>query len=68
MDIEINSDNSLSTTLSVRRLEELTDTNANIGLNPISRFKSIERATILEGAIDVSQIKVTYLEDQHDKD
>ncbi|MGT2950103.1 hypothetical protein BU202_02860 [Streptococcus cuniculi] len=63
LNIQLNGDESLETTLSIRQLKELEEKDAIIGLNPIDRFQSIERDIALEGEIDLSQIKIKYLGD-----
>ena len=61
LSVQLNSDKKLSTTLSIRQIEELDEKNIDIGLNPVNRFKSIERKVPLEGLINLSQIEIIYL-------
>lgn len=63
LSVQLNSDKKLSTTLSIRQIEELDEKNIDIGLNPVNRFKSIERKVPLDEAINLSQIEIIYLEE-----
>ncbi len=63
LSVQLNSDKKLSTTLSIRQIEELDEKNIDIGLNPVNRFKSIERKVRLDEAINLSQIEIIYLEE-----
>ncbi|EHJ51559.1 hypothetical protein [Streptococcus macacae] len=62
LNIKINGSSKLETTLPFRNLERLNNDSDSIGLNPVDNFEHIERKQSLE-KIDISKIKVTYLEE-----
>ncbi|AND80147.1 hypothetical protein [Streptococcus pantholopis] len=62
LNIKINNNDKLETTIPFNDLERLNNSSDSIGLNPIDDFEKIQREHPLE-EIDISSIKITYLEE-----
>ena len=65
LSFRLNSDKNYETTISINEKEEFSQSDGILGLNPISRFRELEKKKILneEYRIDISQIEITYLEE-----
>ena len=63
LSFRLNEDVSYETTISVDKLEEFDENNGILGLNPVNRFKNLEKLHPLNenDEIDISNIKIMYL-------
>ena len=63
LSIKLNDNENFQTTISTRNKEEFDNYKGTIGLNPIDRFKKIERKVDLDEneSIDIAKIKIIYL-------
>ena len=61
LNIRINSNKKMETTIPLRTLDRLDNTSDSIGLNPVDNFKDIQRHQPLND-IDISEVKIIYLE------
>ena len=60
LNIRINSNKKMETTIPLRTLDRLDNTSDSIGLNPVDNFKDIQRHQPLND-IDISEVKIIYL-------
>ena len=60
--IKINGDENKIVVMRFDNLNKLDDDTVNIGLNPPDKYKNIERKERITGNIDLSTIKIKYLE------
>ncbi|WP_227986719.1 hypothetical protein [Streptococcus ruminantium] len=65
LSFELNDDDRYTTTIKIVNIEQILEKNTAYGLNPISRFSSLEREIELssEEIVDLSYIKIIYLEE-----
>ncbi|MGT2867130.1 hypothetical protein [Streptococcus fryi] len=65
LSFELNDDDRYTTTMKIVNIEQILEKNTAYGLNPISRFSSLEREEELtaEQFIDISNIHIIYLEE-----
>ncbi|MGT2884506.1 hypothetical protein ACVRZS_06115 [Streptococcus ferus] len=65
LSFRLNSNKNYETTISINEKEEFSQSDGILGLNPISRFRELEKKKTLdkEYKIDISQIEITYLEE-----
>ena len=62
MKIKINGDENKIVVMRFDNLNKLDDDTVDIGLNPPDKYKNIERKERITGNIDLSTIKIKYLE------
>ncbi|MGT2907861.1 hypothetical protein [Streptococcus dentiloxodontae] len=62
LSLELNNDTGLVTTIDTENFEKFNDGTDVLGLNPINRFKSIERMRDLADdlEVDLSEVRITY--------
>ena len=60
--IKINGDENKLVVMRFDNLNKLDDDTVDIGLNPPDKYKNIERKERITGKIDLSTIKIKYLE------
>ena len=60
--IKINGDENKIVVMRFDNLNKLDDNTVDIGLNPPDKYKNIERKERITGEIDLSTIKIKYLE------
>ena len=60
--IKINGDENKLVVMRFDNLNKLDDDTVDIGLNPTDKYKNIERKERITGKIDLSTIKIKYLE------
>ncbi|MGT2743019.1 hypothetical protein [Streptococcus plurextorum] len=63
LSFKLNNNSAYETTFSVRQLKEFDESSGILGLNPINRFKNLEREEDIEESqeIKISKIKITYV-------
>ncbi|HEL1640285.1 TPA: hypothetical protein TXL57_001214 [Streptococcus suis] len=63
LSFKLNSNKNYETTISINEMGEFNQSDGILGLNPISRFRELEKTKALdkEYRIDISQIEIIYL-------
>ncbi len=59
--LKLNNDENKETIITIRELEFFDESEGELFLNPLGRFKDLKRKEIITGEVDLSSIKIKYL-------
>ena len=59
--LKLNNDENKETIITIREMEFFDESEGELFLNPLGRFKDLKRKEIITGEVDLSSIKIKYL-------
>ena len=59
--LKLNNDKNKETIITIREMEFFDESEGELFLNPLGRFKDLKRKEIITGKVDLSSIKIKYL-------
>ena len=59
--LKLNNDENKKTIILIREMGFLDESEGELSLNPLGRFKDLKRKDIITGEVDLSSIKIKYL-------
>ena len=59
--LKLNNDKNKETIITIREMEFFDESEGELFLNPLGRFKDLKRKEIITGEVDLSSIKIKYL-------
>lgn len=59
--LKLNNDENKKTIILIREMEFFDESEGELFLNPLGRFKDLKRKEIITGEVDLSSIKIKYL-------
>ena len=59
--LKLNNDKNKETIITIREMEFFDESEGELFLNPLGRFKDLKRKEIITGEVDLSNIKIKYL-------
>ncbi len=59
--LTLNNDKNKETIITIREMEFFDESEGELFLNPLGRFKDLKRKEIITGEVDLSSIKIKYL-------
>lgn len=59
--LKLNNDENKKTIILIREMGFLDESEGELSLNPLGRFKDLKREEIITGKVDLSSIKIKYL-------
>ena len=59
--LKLNNDENKKTIISIREMEFFDKSEGELFLNPLGRFKDLNRKEIITGEVDLSSVKIKYL-------
>ena len=59
--LKLNNDKNKETIITTREMEFFDESEGELFLNPLGRFKDLKRKEIITGEVDLSSIKIKYL-------
>ena len=59
--LKLNNDKNKETIITIREMEFFDESEGELFLNPLGRFKDLKRKKIITGEVDLSSIKIKYL-------
>lgn len=59
--LKLNNDKNKETIITIREIEFFDESEGELFLNPLGRFKDLKRKEIITGEVDLSNIKIKYL-------
>ena len=59
--LKLNNDENKKTIISIREMEFFDESEGELFLNPLGRFKDLKRKEIITGEVNLSSIKIKYL-------
>ena len=59
--LKLNNDENKKTIISIREMEFFDESEGELFLNPLGRFKDLKRKEIITGEVDLSSIKIKYI-------
>ena len=59
--LKLNNDENKETIITIREMEFFDESEGELSLNPLGRFKDLKRKEIITGEVDLSSIKIKYL-------
>ena len=59
--LKLNNDKNKETIITIREMEFFDESEGELFLNPLGRFKDLKRKEIITGEVDLSSIKIKYI-------
>ena len=59
--LKLNNDENKETIITIREMEFFDESEGELFLNPLGKFKDLKRKEIITGEVDLSNIKIKYL-------
>ena len=59
--LKLNNDENKETIITIREMEFFDESEGELSLNPLGRFKDLKRKEIITGEVNLSSIKIKYL-------
>ena len=59
--LKLNNDENKETIITIREMEFFDESEGELFLNPLGRFKDLKRKEIITGEVDLSSIKIKYI-------
>ena len=62
--LKLNNDKNKETIITIREMEFFDESEGELFLNPLGRFKDLKRKEMITGEVDLSSIKIKYLDEK----